>query len=102
MIPEVDLEDESTEATNSRDTSESPEAQKVFLNPTTRDTLLTDLVNGSYNRDVIKASKGSSSNTKDTSADKQIVTTSQAQTTKPNMTVATRDPAIGFNRLNSV
>lgn len=83
----------------------------MFLNPTTRDTLLSDLVNGSYNTDVINGSKGSGGDKKETSSssssslsssDKQIVATSQSETEKPSMTIATRDPTLALNRLNSV
>lgn len=101
-MPEVEIEDEATTETNNPDTSESPDSQKVFINPTRRDTLLTDLVNGSYNSDVIKGSKGSGNVSNKNASNKQIVATSQPQTVKPSMTVATRDPSLACNRLNSV
>lgn len=102
-MPEVEIEDETTREANAAvDTTESPDSQKVFLNPTTRDTLLSDLVNGSYNTDVIKGSKGSANNDRKETVKKQIVATSQSsQATKPSMTVATRDPSLAYNRLNS-
>lgn len=99
-MPEVEMDDEATEANSNPETSESPDSHKVFLNPTTRDTLLTDLVNGSYNRDVINGSKGSVINKNQ--SNKQLVAASQQQTVKPNMTVATRDASLACNRLNSV
>lgn len=100
-MPEVEIEDETAAETSSR---ESPDSQKVFLNPTTRHTLLTDLVNGSYNTDVInngnKGSGGSSSSKGATTNKVAVSVGDTQQTTKPNsMTVATRD---GCNRLNSV
>lgn len=94
-MPEVEIEDETTTEATAADTTDSPDSQKIFLNPTTRDTLLTDLVNGSYNVDVINGSKGSGSGESKDTSNKQIVATAQSQTVKPNMTVA-------CNRLNSV
>lgn len=100
-MPEVEIEDETTREASGVDTTESPDSQKVFLNPTTRDTLLSDLVNGSYNTDVIKGSMGSTGNDRKETAKKQIVAASQSQASKPSMTVATRDPSLACNRLNS-
>lgn len=88
----MEIEDEAAP-----DATESQDSQKVFLNPSTRDTLLSDLVNGSYNAEVIKGSKGSGSRD---GTSKQVAAVPQAQP-KANTTVATRDPNLAASRLHT-
>ncbi|KAF2885778.1 hypothetical protein ILUMI_20413 [Ignelater luminosus] len=71
---------------------DTDDSDKVFLNPSTQDTLLTNLLNGSYNGSLLNGSRNMSALKKDSSSDSN---------TLPDMTVATRDPNLAVTRLNS-
>lgn len=82
-------------------------AEKVFLNPTTQDTLLSNLINGSYNTMVLNSGKGPPNGNKKTEEKKtkskqNQISVHQESGDSNDMTVATRDPAMALNRLNSV
>lgn len=73
--------------------------EKIFLNPTSRDTLLTNLINGSYNVNIINGKNQEQQNdTKksciETNNKKGNVINNNESDVKPlnnDMTVATRD-----------
>lgn len=99
-MTDVDIEDDTTQegpsSSSELASAETSSAQKVFLNPTTRDTLLSDLVNGSYNASAINGNK---SVTREENAGRAETTQPEA---KPSMAVATREQAAPpCNRMNS-
>lgn len=77
------------------------DAQRIFLNPTAQDTMLSDLLNGSYNTSALNGSKASGNSTKK-DQEKEQPALSPNNTDNSNMAVATRDPMLTINRLNSV
>lgn len=70
--------------------NETVPSQKVFLNPTSGDALLSNLVNGSYNTEVLNPKNGKNDN------DSDVVSESlnNAMSNTNNLTVATRDVRI--------
>ncbi|XP_018573160.1 heat shock factor protein isoform X2 [Anoplophora glabripennis] len=79
-------------------TSQSNE--KVFLNPTARDTLLTNLVNGSYNSNILNG-KNSKKTSNNTTSNASAVLTDINTGNNTDMTVATRDYKINSGTLGT-
>ncbi|KAJ8940156.1 hypothetical protein NQ314_010827 [Rhamnusium bicolor] len=73
--------------------------EKVFLNPSTRDTLLSNLVNGSYNSNILNGrnTKKSNNNLDNTNG----LLENQNRSNNSDMTVATRDLRINSGTLGT-
>lgn len=106
MSQTANAQDEGTSRENVQ-ASENPaseinnDAQRVFLNPTAQDTMLSNLLNGSYNTSALSGNKGIGNSGK-REQEKEQPALSPSNAENSNMAVATRDPMMTINRLNSV
>ncbi|KAJ8983523.1 hypothetical protein NQ317_012014 [Molorchus minor] len=84
-------EDLAEESINTLQSNVNQASEKVFLNPTARDTLLSNLINGSYNANILNM-KSPKKNVINTTASKDDSTVNNDNNS--DMTVATRDMRI--------